>query len=89
MKHYDINISGRVHGVGFRWATKQKALGLSIWGFVKNESRNSVYIEAEGQEEDLEEFLGWCHRGPLFARVDKLEFEESEIKGYNKFEIKL
>ncbi len=89
MIHYNINISGRVHGVGFRWSAKQKAIGLGICGFVKNEGSRSVYIEAEGQEEELEEFLGWCHRGPFFAKVESLKFEESEIRGYNTFEIKI
>ncbi len=88
MRHYDVKIYGRVHGVNFRWSTKQKAKGLNLCGFVRNEGNGTVYIEVEGQEEELEEFLGWCHRGPFFARVDRLEFEENQIKGYNKFEIK-
>ena len=77
-----------MHGVNFRWSTKQKAKGLHLCGFVCNKSDGSVYIEAEGQEGDLEKFLAWCHRGPWFASVKNLEFEESACKGYNTFEIK-
>jgi hypothetical protein len=32
--------------------------------------------------------LGWCHRGPLFAKVTDLKFVEGQLKGYNTFEIK-
>ncbi|MBX4186692.1 MAG: acylphosphatase [Candidatus Doudnabacteria bacterium] len=88
MRHYNVTIKGRVQGVTFRWSTKQKALGLHLFGFVQNEPDGSVYMEVEGQEEDLEEFLGWCHRGPLFSKVKDLKFEESNLKGYNTFEIK-
>ena len=88
MRCYKIRISGRVHGVNFRWSTKQKAKGLGINGYVRNQEHRLVYIEAEGQEDCLEEFLAWCHRGPFFARVEKVEFEETDIAGYNTFEIK-
>ncbi|HEX9503377.1 MAG TPA: acylphosphatase [Patescibacteria group bacterium] len=88
MRHWDIKIFGRVHGVNFRWSTKQKAKGLHLCGFVCNKPDGSVYVEAEGQTEDIEEFLDWCRRGPLFAKVRQIMVEEGQIRGYNDFEIK-
>ena len=72
----------------FRWSTKEHAKGLHLTGFVQNQDDGSVYIEVEGQEDSLEEFLSWCHRGPLFAKVKDLKFEESRLVGYKNFEIR-
>lgn len=88
MKHYDVKIFGRVHGVNFRWATMAKARRLDLTGFVRNEPDGSVKVEVEGQEDDLETFLAWCHHGPLFAKVRNIEFVEGNLKSYNSFEIK-
>ncbi len=88
MKHYEIRISGRVQGVTFRWSTQQKAKKIGIYGFVENSPDGGVYIEAEGESDSLNEFLARCRKGPIFARVDNVMFEEKPIVGYNKFEIK-
>ncbi len=65
-----------------------KALELSINGFVRNEADWSVYIEAEGKSNNMERFLEWCRTGPQFSKVDKVEIAESPICNYLKFEIK-
>ena len=74
LKHLNIKILGRVQGVFFRHSAKQKAEELNIKGFARNEPDGAVYIEAEGIEENLKQFLDWCHYGPLLASVKKLEF---------------
>ncbi len=68
-----IKVYGRVQGVGFRYYTHKKALELGITGFVKNRPDGSVYIEAEGKEDQLELFIRWCEDGPAWAHVTKLE----------------
>lgn len=75
MKHLEIKIYGQVQGVGFRASAQTKAKELRILIFAKNEPDGTVLIEAEGEEENLEKFLAWCKKGPLFARVEKVEFE--------------
>ena len=67
-----IRVYGRVQQVGFRFYTHKKANELGITGFVKNEPDGSVYIEAEGDEVPLDHFVLWCHKGPQWARVDKI-----------------
>ena len=49
-----IKVFGKVQGVGFRYYTQRKAVELGITGFVQNRPDGSVYIEAEGEEEDLD-----------------------------------
>ncbi|MEA2107409.1 MAG: acylphosphatase [Bacteroidota bacterium] len=87
-KAYMIYIYGKVQGVGFRYSALQKANELSIKGFVHNKSDGSVYIEAEGKAEILEEFLVWCHQGPSWARVDNIKYEEIPLSNYKKFMIR-
>jgi len=87
VKHYNINVFGTVQGVFYRAKSKEKADELGIFGFVKNADDGSVYIEAEGQENSLKEFMKWCFIGPEKADVKSVEVEEGDIKGYNTFEI--
>jgi len=86
--HLNIRVTGRVQGVFFRATAMDKALELSISGFVRNEADGSVYIEAEGKSKDMERFLEWCRTGPKFSKIDKVETAESPLNNYLKFEIK-
>ncbi len=87
-RHLNIKIHGRVQGVFFRHSAKQKAKELGIKGFAQNEPDGAVYIEAEGEEINLKQFLDWCRRGPTFARVEKVESEfKSELQNFNEFVI--
>ncbi len=85
MLHFSLHISGKVQGVFFRAKTKDKADVLGINGFVLNEKDGSVYVECEGEENVLKEFILWCHHGPSRARVDKVEMTEGDIKGFVGF----
>ena len=76
MKHLSIRVSGKVQGVFFRASTKGKAEELNIKGNVRNNADGSVSIEAEGEEENLLQFVEWCKRGPKFAQVERCEVKE-------------
>jgi acylphosphatase len=65
---YRIHVTGRVQGVGFRYSTVREAKRRGITGFVKNQYDGSVYIEAEGSQEQLLDFVEWCRRGPGFVK---------------------
>lgn len=86
MQHFDIKIYGRVQGIFFRYSAKKTAEKLGITGFARNESDGTVFIEAEGEKEDLEQFIAWCHKGPTLAKVDKVETLEGDIKHFINFE---
>ncbi len=80
-----LTISGRVQNVGFRFHTQKTAQKHSIFGFVKNKNDGSVYIEAEGEEENLDHFILWCHQGPNWARVDEVKIQISQVQDYQVF----
>jgi acylphosphatase len=84
-----LKISGKVQNVGFRYSTRKQAQALNISGFTKNESDGSVYVEASGTAEDIEKFVLWCHHGPAWARVDKVQISEIPYQNYSGFDIKL
>jgi acylphosphatase len=73
VKNLIIKIYGDVQGVGFRDAAYWTARKMHVAGFVMNEPDGSIYIEAEGEEGDLKEFLAWCKKGPVTAKVSKVE----------------
>ena len=88
VRHVNIRITGRVQGVYFRASAKGKAIGLALKGFVRNEPNGDVYVEAEGTPEDIEKFIGWSKIGPGDAVVEMVHFEDSAVKGFERFEIK-
>ena len=84
-KHYNITVKGRVQGVGFRYNARRQALTLGLDGFVKNMPDSSVYIETEGNEGELEEFVRWCRRGPSGSRVTDVIVSKSNLEGLSGF----
>lgn len=87
-RHFNIRIEGNVHGVFFRATAHDVAKRLSISGFVCNEADGTVYIEAEGSETEIRQFIEWCHQGPAKASVDKVMITEDVIKNFSSFEIR-
>jgi acylphosphatase len=83
-----LQISGRVQNVGFRYHTRKKAQELNISGFVKNQPDGSVYAEATAEEEQLDQFIIWCHKGPTWARVDKVKIQEMPLQEFSGFSIR-
>lgn len=79
---------GRVQLVMFRDFTRRNARRLGITGTVQNMNDGSVRVIAEGEENALRKFLTCLHKGPIFARVDKVEEAWNEATGgFKTFEI--
>lgn len=88
-KYLKIKIYGKVQGVFFRHSTIKKAQSLNICGFVKNEADGSVYIEAEGENKKIKNFLQWCYEGPQTAKITKVNFFfNTKLKNFKEFTIK-
>ena len=85
IKHFDIVVTGRVQGVFYRDTACRQARRYGIHGWVRNERNGSVHIEAEGEEELLNRFVGWCHQGSPWAQVDEVQYKEAPVVGYNDF----
>lgn len=89
MTHLYVKVFGQVRGVFFRHSAKMKAEELQVSGFIHNEESDMVYIEAEGEENALQDFLTWCRTGPPMATVERVEYGWSDtLKNFAGFEIK-
>ena len=76
MKRLHIIVSGRVQGVGFRWATQKTARQLDVNGYVRNLPNGDVEIVVEGDEVAVDRMISWARHGPAFARVDSLKMDD-------------
>ena len=84
-RNVKMRIYGRVQGVGFRYSAQAKARALNIRGLAKNMPDGSVYIEAGGDNSDVEVFIEWCHHGPPLARIDDVKIEECQEISQSSF----
>ncbi len=86
-KHVSITVYGKVQQVGFRFSAIEKALEWNLVGLIKNYENDKVQIEIEGEMEDLQKFLKWCHVGPQGAKIEKVDFTSSEeLQNYETFQ---
>lgn len=81
-----LTIHGHVQGVGFRYFVMQKADFFDISGFVKNQQSGIVYIEAEGEPEQLDMFIKACQQGPSHAWVEKVDIQYCPLQGFHGFD---
>ena len=66
-------IYGRVQGVGFRAFVIREARALGLGGRVRNRGDGAVEIDAEGERAALEQLAAAVRRGPIAARVERVE----------------
>jgi len=72
MVQYEITVTGRVQGVGYRYFVQKRANEFDIKGWVKNTSDGGVLVMAQGEEKDAETFMDYLRTGPALARVKQL-----------------
>lgn len=88
MKHVNITVKGYVQGVGFRYYTLSAAKQTGIKGFVMNMPNGNVYIEAEGEPYQIEDFLEYVKIGPISSDVTDIHVEDSPMGDYRDFRIR-
>lgn len=68
-----VIISGRVQGVFFRASARDEARRLGVNGWVRNLPNGDVEALLEGEKKAVAQMLLWCHKGPPYAIVDKVD----------------
>ena len=76
MKRLRLIVSGRVQGVGFRWAAQKAARQLGVYGYVRNLPNGDVEIVAEGDDTAVDRMTTWVRKGPTWSRVDNLQLHD-------------
>ena len=89
MVQYDIEITGRVQGVGFRQFTLHKARQLNVSGWVRNTMDGKVQLVAKGNKQDLETFIDYLKSGPSMARVENVsKYQMQKLDDFSEFMVK-
>jgi acylphosphatase len=88
MKRARLLITGRVQGVGFRYAVRQQARSHHLAGWVSNRPDGSVEAVVEGEDERVDSVVRWCGRGPAGAHVEDVDVAWEEPRGENGFAVR-
>lgn len=85
MVNYRLLVSGRVQGVGFRWATRQIAHSLQLTGLVKNLVTGQVYIEVQGPRAVVEDFITQIKAGPTpYSQITQIDKTVGHLSDYQQ-----
>ncbi|MEA3445423.1 MAG: acylphosphatase, partial [Bacteroidota bacterium] len=87
MKSLSIHITGKVYKVGFRYYAKQMAERCGICGSVRYSDQQTVIIEAMGNDDELNKFIGRCRIGCYGSAVKEITIAEKEFPVSTSFEI--
>ena len=69
---------GRVQGVGFRYAMVDAAAACGVAGWVRNRRDGTVEAWVQGADDAVARAIAWARRGPVAARVDRVDVDEVE-----------
>lgn len=81
MERLTLKITGLVQGVGLRYLVAERARGLGISGWIRNNPDGSVAVVAEGPRHRLQAFLDWCYTGVRSARIDAIDAHWGGVTG--------
>jgi acylphosphatase len=86
---YQIRVTGRVQGVGFRQACLREARFIGVSGYVKNNSDGSVFIEAKGTEGQIKQLIEWSKHGPSgYCFVEDISVDQAKPALHSSFLIR-
>ena len=86
-KTVHIIVEGKVQGVFYRATAKEMADEIGVKGWVKNKEDGNVEIVASGSEQEVEDFINWCRKGPKRAVVTNLIITPLQNQEFEKFEV--
>ncbi len=68
-----IQIQGRVQGVGFRYSLKRTADSYQLCGWCRNTPDGKVEALLCGEKSAVAAVIDWCRQGPALAAVSHIE----------------
>ncbi len=88
LKCSQIKIYGQVQGGGFRSAAMEAAYRLRIKGFVLYDKENSLTLEAQGEQDDIAQFVQFCHDWFTDEVIQDFTVTDKEPENYPGFTIR-
>ncbi len=83
----DVRVRGDVQGVGYRFATMQRAASLDVSGWVRNEPDGDVTAHLEGLGYRVDSLLEWMRHGTQWSRVTRVDVNNSTVEGLDGFSL--
>jgi acylphosphatase len=83
-----VVVRGRVQGVFFRDACRQRAASHRVAGWIRNRPDGAVEAVFEGEPEAVEAMTRWCRSGPPRAEVEQVEVADESPTGDQGFEVR-
>lgn len=88
VKEIRIEIIGRVQGVGFRGKVKKYADKHGLKGSIMNLFNGAVLIILQGDNKEMEDFIGWLRTNPGFSKIEEMNVVKGECYDtYDDFKI--
>lgn len=82
-----VYYEGRVQGVGFRYTVKRIASGYDVSGEVRNLPDGRVELRAEGEPQEVDDFLQAIRDSVLAGHIAAENAETVEVAGLRGFHI--
>ena len=82
-----IRFVGRVQSVGFRYSAMYFAQDLGLTGWVTNEWDDTVTMEVQGPQEDIDKLLHKLHNKPPI-RIDSMGILNLPLKKERGFHVR-
>ena len=86
VKHFHIDIKGKVNQLGYKLHTMILANKYTILGNI-SEWNNLIEIEAEGEETNLKVFIASCKEKLKGTKIDEIIIDEKPLAYYDEFTI--
>ncbi|MEI7726213.1 MAG: acylphosphatase [Bacteroidota bacterium] len=88
MNCYRIKIYGNLRGTAFRSAAMHEAYRFRISGFIRYDDENSLTIEAQGELNDVNQFIQFCRDWFSPGSIKDFILSEKEPEIYPGFTIR-
>ena len=74
-----VRVTGRVQGVGYRYAVVRAARELDLVGWVRNDVDGSVEVWAQGESASVDGLVRYLRVGPTGARVERVATSQGAV----------
>jgi acylphosphatase len=74
-----VLVSGKVQGVGFRYALAERARNLNIQGWCRNLPDGRLEAWLQGAKAAMMEILEWIEQGPPQSVVEHVDIENQAV----------
>jgi acylphosphatase len=83
-----VIVSGRVQGVGFRYAVARVARTHGVTGWVHNLPDGTVEAVLDGEPDAVDSVVRFCRTGPRGASVVAVDVSEIEAPNVAGFDVR-